>query len=144
MTPKRFKAVRKSDGQESFSNFDLMDAIIWSNHCAGSIDVDGFFSFDLNSTPDLDDVAICQSTGLTDSRGWEVYEGACLWWPSMRPGVWVIVEHLNGEYRGRLNDSGVWIQFTLKEMLEKGMVAIGNRWMPQEELEARAEKLTQP
>jgi hypothetical protein len=72
----KFKAIRKSDGLESFNRFDLMDSIMKSNHCAGSIDIDGFFSFDTNRTPK--DFSVCIFTGLHDSKGQEIYESDVL------------------------------------------------------------------
>jgi len=136
--PLRFKAVRKSDGLESFVNYDMREAMLGSNHCAGSIDIDGFFSFDLNSTPDLDDVEICQSTGLTDSRGVEVFEGDVL----LDEHGWmffVVWEKGLAKFRVRdfVADGYVYAANTINNMR-----VIGNRWMPAEELKARAEAVS--
>lgn len=147
MPPLRFKAVRKSDGLEAFSNFDLLESIMGSNHCAGSIDIDGFFSFDLNSTPDLEDVSICQSTGLTDANGKEVFFNDVLFFKDK--SFWVIQFSLNDQYSviRRLNEKYEICEYTAERPFDlrtiKGLKPkfIGNRWEPIETLKERAEAL---
>lgn len=131
MVPKRFKAVCTETGKpfRLDQNFKTHE---------------NFYKISLNP---LSNQAICQSTGLTDSRGQEVYEGDVLFmivdddlmlFCVERSGSNTCIElcPMDGDYRfiepidNYVEDNSI------------DHVVIGNRWMPQAELQARAEAVS--
>lgn len=150
MAPKRFKAVCTETGREflpfglyaqRFLNHDGID-FIEGHHSIVSI---GACKIDVPS------VELCQSTGLTDSRGVEVFEGdvlACechmdisVVWVDKSPTKGPIAawgwkyfhpdfDHV--QYHNTFQNSGLCLKRTV----------IGNRWQPAAELQARAEAVS--
>ncbi len=127
MTPKRFKAVCTETGK-----------VLSEQNCKAFKHY-GHFYFE-----PLSGQEICQSTGLTDARGQEVYEGDVLlddkgqyftvFWLDgcfyLRNGGYIAEEISSGHQIGRIG-------YGLKKL-----IVIGNRWQPAAELQARAEAVS--
>lgn len=148
MAPKRFKAVCTETGRE-FGVFDLTRSVV-----SMPISRDGkakWFSWDqITVYEDIEDFIskynpeLCQSTGLTDSRGQEVYEGDVTFSPSGF-GYQMVVSFFDGAFMVTPHRDWAFEKDLPPDYLSKHIkdhVVIGNRWMPQAELQARAEAVS--
>lgn len=132
MTSKRFKAVCTETGRES-KPFGLSQKVR-SNFRDPDVCVLMSDEFEMPRTDK--DHAICQSTGLTDSRGQEVYEGDVLTTPS--GSVVFSIEFFRDQFLGQNLDNKILSELSDIELL----TVVGNKWMPQAELQARAEAVS--
>ncbi len=84
-----------------------------------------------------DDVAICQSTGLHDSKGNEIYFSDVLFYPLLFDDYY-FVDYGQGVAIAT-NGTG---EVLLQDVNENSFV-IGNQWMPREQLDAKAKEVGQ-
>lgn len=148
MTPKRFKAVCTETGRE-FGVFEPTRSVV-----SMPISRDGkakWFSWGhINVYEDIEDFTskynpeLCQSTGLTDAKGREIYEGDVLFMIVDDDLMLFCVERsssntcielcpMDGDYR--------FVEPIDNYVEDNRMdhVVIGNKWQPAAELQARAE-----
>jgi len=147
MPPPRFKAVSVQTGRES-KPFGLTERV---RGAFRDPDICIFMSDEFEMPRTDKDHELCQSTGLTDSRGVEVFEGdvlackchadiAVVWVQGSEPEDPVAAwgwkyahpdfDHV--EYHNTFQRSGICL----------GRSVIGNKWMPAAELRARAEAVS--
>lgn len=154
MPPPRFKAVCTETGRE-YHLPDLYLSYTPSIGGKGGLcwglfheEIDGF---KFEAMPE-----VCQSTGLTDSRGVEVFEGDIIlvYFPKTDEGYFYSVFFDRGGFKlegfyfpdqekpgGQRHWLGVEV---LLDAIEGGatLCFVGNRWMPAAELKARAEAVS--
>ena len=155
MPPPRFKAVCTETGRE-FRPFGLYVQRL-PNH--DGIDfIEGRYSIVSIGACNFDSpsIEICQSTGLTDSRGVEVFEGDIIlvYFPKTDEGYFYSVFFDRGGFKlegfyfpdqekpgGQRHWLGVEV---LLDAIEGGatLCFVGNRWQPAAELKARAEAVS--
>lgn len=162
MTPKRFKAVCTETGRE-FGAAGLYYSGVeydkWDNPVGQTWAIDFEDENDDPTETDVSKVELCQSTGLTDSRGQEVYEGDVLVYnypahathPDRWPGGqnFFQISYSEGGFRFSNcmltslakptfdNDQNHVSQAVLKKS-----VVIGNAWMSYKELKSMAEAVS--
>ncbi len=154
MAPKRFKAVCTETGRE-FGAAGLYYSGVeydkWDNPVGQTWSINFEDENEDPTETDVSKVELCQSTGLTDSRGAEVFEGdvlackchadiAVVWVQGSEPEDPVAAwgwkyahpdfDHV--EYHNTFQRSGICL----------GRSVIGNKWMPAAELRARAEAVS--
>ncbi len=135
MIPKRFKAVCTETGGE-FGADDLVCAGYQRDQYLGRIGL--YWSVEFSGTPiDQDEpkIEICQSTGLHDANGKEVYFGDVLTTPS--GSILFSIEFFRDQILGQNLDNKVLSELSDIELL----TVVGNKWQPSAELKARAESL---
>lgn len=154
MTSKRFKAVCTETGRE-FGTDDLV--------CGGYVRDDLYKPIGLYWSVEFQDKnqaaidsILCQSTGLTDAKGQEVYEGDIIlvYFPRTDFGYVYSVFFDRGGFKlegfyfpGQERPGGQrhWLGIeVLLDAIENGakLHCVGNRWMPAAELQARAEAVS--
>lgn len=152
MPPPRFKAVCTETGRES-KPFGLTERV---RGAFRDPDICIFMSDEFEMPRTDKDHELCQSTGLTDSRGVEVFEGDIIlvYFPKTDEGYFYSVFFDRGGFKlegfyfpdqekpgGQRHWLGVEV---LLDAIEGGatLCFVGNRRMPAEELKARAEAVS--
>ena len=138
MTPKRFKAVCTETGRE-FGADDLVcggyvrDDLYKPIGLYWSVEFEGLHQ----NTKIAEEVKLCQSTGLTDAKGQEVFfdDVLCL------DGQIFTVDFDPHMFCAKIR--ALPPAFWILPMLDCGrLTVIGNRWQPAAELKARAEAVS--
>lgn len=131
MPPLRFKAVCTETG-EDFGADNLAPEAMYFKH--GNV-VQRFWLEFLGDADTEPKIQLCQSTGLTDAKGKEVFFGDVLTTPS--GSVLFSVEFFRDQVLGQNLDNKVLSNLSDIELL----TVIGNRWEPIERLRERAKAL---
>lgn len=143
MPPLRFKAVCTETGRE-FGAAGLYYSGVeydkWDNPVGQTWAIDFEDENDDPTETDVSKVELCQSTGLTDSRGQEVFFDDILVDPSQHMQSFVVMFDADMVCaKLKTTPNSAWVQ---PMMDVKNMFVIGNKWMPQAELQARAEAVS--
>lgn len=135
--PLRFKAVNTETGEViDIGSLDMLPMYKLESLTSVHVCTDQFDIIDGR----IKDYVIVQSTGLTDSRGVEIFGGDVL---SFSEGIFgeIFFNSINSAY----SIEGLNMRWTgniVGSELAAELTVIGNRWQSREELEKRAEKVT--
>lgn len=142
MIPLRFKAVCTETGRE-FGESNLGYSGVELDKWGYAVGQTWSIEFeDENEDPretDVRKIQICQSTGLTDANGQEVFFGDVL--QDLDGGLAVVAWDQKAAKFGLQYLTPDWLACDYASMYLEDRKVIGNRWMPSDELKARTEAL---